>query len=143
MRSKFKKKLKIAKILGTNTGGDYSFYIVYLCISFIFVFLISGLFQMQFLQGRQNLLAATRTSQNVSLVLPQRGVIYDLNGNILAYNAPTYSVYADKTLIEIENEREKFGKLAKLMDYDVEVLLDLYRTELYACLCLLYTSRCV
>ena len=132
MRSKFKKKLKIAKILGTNTGGDYSFYIVYLCISFIFVFLISGLFQMQFLQGRQNLLAATRTSQNVSLVLPQRGVIYDLNGNILAYNAPTYSVYADKTLIEIENEREKFGKLAKLMDYDVEVLLDLYRTELYA-----------
>ena len=56
---------------------------------------------MQFLQGRQNLLAATRTSQNVSLVLPQRGVIYDLNGNILAYNAPTYSVYADKTLIAV------------------------------------------
>lgn len=132
MRSKFNKSLKIAKKFGTYTGGDYSFYLVYLCIFLIFVFLISGLFQMQFLHGRQNLLAATRTSQNVSLVLPQRGVIYDANGNILAYNAPTYSVYADTTLIKVENERDKFGKLAKLMDYDVEVLLDLYRTELYA-----------
>ncbi|HRP51558.1 MAG TPA: penicillin-binding transpeptidase domain-containing protein [Candidatus Dojkabacteria bacterium] len=87
---------------------------------------------MQFLQGRQNLLAATRTSQNISLVLPQRGVIYDANGNILAYNAPTYSVYADKTQIDVENEREIFSKLADLIDSDVEVLLDVYRTELYS-----------
>ncbi|HRP36246.1 MAG TPA: penicillin-binding transpeptidase domain-containing protein [Candidatus Dojkabacteria bacterium] len=87
---------------------------------------------MQFLQGRQNLLAATRTSQNISLVLPQRGVIYDSNGNILAYNAPTYSVYADKTQIDVENEREIFSKLADLIDSDVEVLLDVYRTELYS-----------
>ena len=87
---------------------------------------------MQFLQGRQNLLAATRTSQNVSLVLPQRGVIYDASGNILAYNAPTYSIYANKTLIGVENERDTFGILAELVDYDIEVLLDVYRTELYS-----------
>lgn len=132
MHSKYKEKLKIAKYIKFSKNEDFSFHLVYLCIFLIFLFLITGLFQMQFLQGRQNLLAATRTSQNVSLVLPQRGVIYDVNGNILAYNAPTYSIYADKTLIDVENEREIFSKLAKVIDYDVEVLLDVYRTELYS-----------
>lgn len=131
MHLKFKEKLKILKKDRFVNNGDYSFHLVYLFIFLIFLFLITGLFQMQFLQGRQNLLAATRTSQNVSLVLPQRGVIYDANGNVLAYNAPTYSVYADKTLIAVENEREIFSQLADLIDYDVELLLDIYRTELF------------
>ncbi len=132
MLSKYKEKLKISSRINFSQKEDYSFHLVYICIFLIFVFLIIGLFQMQFLQGRQNLLAATRTSQNISLVLPQRGVIYDANGNILAYNAPTYSVYADKTQIDVENEREIFSKLADLIDSDVEVLLDVYRTELYS-----------
>lgn len=127
----FKEKLHKIKTHTIDSERDYSFIIVYLSIFFVFFFLISGLLQMQFFQGRQNLLAATRTSQNVSLVLPQRGVIYDSNGDVLAYNAPTYSVYADKSIIDVESEREMFSRLANVTDYDVEVLLDVYRSELY------------
>lgn len=131
MRSKLKvKKFKfiIKKISNTQT----KYIIVYTLISFVFAYIVSGLLELQLIDGRKNLLAATRTSQSQSLVLPHRGIIYDTNGEILAYNVPTYSVYVEKNKIATENERDVFQKISKVLDTDIEELLRIYRDLAYS-----------
>jgi len=132
MFSKYREKIVTGIKSYIKFNQDLSFSVVYMLILIIFIFLLIGLFDMQLLQGRQNLLAATRTSQSTSLVLPQRGIVYDNNGNILAYNAPNYAVYVDKNSVSPEEERNLFQKLATALDYDnVEELLEIYRKEAY------------
>jgi penicillin-binding protein 2 len=54
--------------------------------------------------------AATAAMNRVP-VLPPRGWIYDTNGNLLAYDKPTYSV----TLTRFHNTKQDFASMAKLL----------------------------
>lgn len=131
MLSKFKTKIKNISFSGFSSEENPKYYSVYFLVVLLLVFLLTGLFDLQIVKGRQNLLAATRTSQSVSLILPPRGLIYDANGELLAYNTPSYSLYIDKDKVASEDERNIIGKIAKILDRDSEELLDIYRKEAY------------
>lgn len=131
MLSDFKSKLKDLSIPEFLSADNLRQYYVYFLVLLVLAFLLSGLFDLQVLKGRQNLLAATRTSQSVSLVLPPRGLIYDNKGELLAYNTPSYSLYVDKNSVPVEKEREVVEKIAKALDRDLEELLNIYRKEAY------------
>lgn len=131
MLSKYNKSI-IKKIRTRfNTEEDIKYNSIYLIIILLLIFLVSGLFNLQIVKGRQNLLASTRTSQSISLVLPPRGLIYDKNGELLAYNTPSYSLYIDKDKVPVDRERELIDKIAKILGRDTEELLDTYRKEAY------------
>lgn len=106
-------------------------YVFYLLTIFVFVFLVVGLFNLQISEGRQNLLAATRTSQSTELVLPPRGIIYDETGTVLAYNSPSYAVYIDSTIVESESERKVISKISNIVSRDENDLLNAYRNAAY------------
>ncbi len=132
MSSKYNnlKKRLTKKILDINFDGR--FLSVYLMIAVIFLYLISGLFELQLVSGRKNLLAATRTSQSTELIIPPRGLIYDSNDQILAYNAPSYSLYIEKSLLQVDKEREVITKLAESFGREPNDLLDTYRSQAYS-----------
>lgn len=124
-----KKRLK-KWILTINFDGR--FLSVNILISIVFLYLFSGLFELQLVSGRQNLLAATRTSQSTELIIPPRGLIYDSNEQLLAYNAPSYTLYVEKDSLPVENEREVITTLAKAFSREPDDLLDTYRSQAYS-----------
>lgn len=131
MFTKYKHKVRDLFTLINSSEESIKYYLIYVIIFSLLVFLVVGLFNLQILKGKSNLLAATRTSQDISLVLPLRGSIYDVNGEILAYNAPSYSLYIDKTKIQVQNERELMKEIAKVLGSDSEELLSIYRQGAY------------
>jgi len=105
--------------------------LVYLAALSVFVFLFLSLFQLQIVEGSQNLLLATRTNQSTVRVLPPRGLIYDENGRKLAYNVPAYSVYVKPGEIKKEEENLLLIKLAAVLQVDSNELIATYKSKVY------------
>lgn len=131
MLSKYKKLKQIFLERFSDINFDGRFLSVYLLIFIIFAYLFSGLFELQLVSGRQNLLAATRTSQSTELIIPPRGLIYDSNDQILAYNAPSYTLYVEKSSLPVDKEREVITELAEVFGREPDDLLDTYRSQAY------------
>ncbi len=132
MELKYKKlKNKISDFISQISLESRSLSVFVLMLA-IFAYLLSGLVRLQIVLGRENLLAATRTSQSTELVLPARGLILDSTGQILAYNSARYTVYVEKDKLEVDREREVLTEIANAFKASPEELIDVYRKAVYA-----------
>ena len=105
--------------------------LLYLAALSVFVFLFLSLFQLQIIEGSQNLLLATRTNQSTVRVIPPRGLIYDENGRKLAYNVPAYSVYVKPGEIKKEEEELLLTSLAAVLEVDSSELIATFKSKVY------------
>ncbi|WDM02861.1 peptidoglycan glycosyltransferase [Alicyclobacillus cycloheptanicus] len=87
-------------------------------VSFSVFFALSSLiFRLGYLQitkGAQLKTQALTTSVQYIPVLPARGRIYDANGNLLAYDQPTYSVYLTRVQ-HVNDDTATLSKMAALL----------------------------
>ncbi|MCL6454077.1 MAG: peptidoglycan glycosyltransferase [Alicyclobacillus sp.] len=65
---------------------------------------------------------ATTTSLNRVPVLPARGYIYDRNGNLLAYDKPSYNVYLTQIPHVVQNYQQMAAILAPVFHMDPDKL---------------------
>ncbi|PIZ81341.1 MAG: hypothetical protein COY02_02580, partial [Parcubacteria group bacterium CG_4_10_14_0_2_um_filter_41_6] len=63
------------------------------CSLFIFAIIASRLYYLQIVQGAQYYGAAEGNRIQSIPIVPARGVIFDLNGNRLAYNVPDFALF--------------------------------------------------
>ncbi|MBN1331747.1 penicillin-binding protein 2 [Candidatus Dojkabacteria bacterium] len=82
-------------------------------------FLLTNLFDLQIVSGKENLIRATNISQNKNILRASRGVIYDENGEILAKNIPAFSVYIKTKEFDLEDEN-KLNLLSTILEIDKE-----------------------
>ncbi|KXK26662.1 MAG: Stage V sporulation protein D [candidate division WS6 bacterium OLB20] len=105
---------------------------VYLLILGIFSFLFLNLFSLQIIEGGENLLVATKINQSTSRIVPPRGLIFDAQGNRLAYNLPSYSLFIKPGELEQDREEELLQILAAGMNEPADELLATYRSKAYS-----------
>ncbi|OIO48753.1 MAG: penicillin-binding protein 2 [Parcubacteria group bacterium CG1_02_41_12] len=87
------------------------------CSLFIFAIIASRLYYLQIVQGAQYYGAAEGNRIQSIPIVPARGVIFDLNGNRLAYNVPDFALFvipSDLPKTQTE-EDEIFSVLSKTL----------------------------
>lgn len=99
-------------------------------IVLVFVFLLINLFDLQIVNGEENLIKAKNISQSVEIVRASRGIIYDANKNILAKNIPTYTVYIKPEEFDTSGWEVSLSKLSKILGVDTMELEKTYRSKL-------------
>jgi len=75
---------------------------IFMLFFFIFGILIVTLFKLQVIKNSEYQLLADKNSLNVRYIYPERGVIYDRNGVILAENIPSTDLYLNISSYNIE-----------------------------------------
>lgn len=95
--------------------NNWRLYIVFLVIFVCGFGLIGRLFQLQVAQGQEYFVLSERNRRYVKGVEPERGVMYDRNGVVLARNVPASSV--GLVYSEVDTER-----IPQLKDFLVETL---------------------
>jgi penicillin-binding protein 2 len=110
---------------------QFSAVTLYIIIIAVFVFLYTGLINLQVVEGSKNYIIASRTNQSsVKLVAP-RGVIYDSNGNKLAYNIASYSLYVKTNELNTADEERFFSAIGKRLGEDGSLLQAAYKLKAY------------
>ena len=99
-------------------------------VSFIFVLMIIGLLlgNLYYLQVDSYQAYQTRSNENrVKLVpiAPNRGLIYDRNGVLLAENKPVYSL--DMVPEKIDDLEQTLSQLSQLLKLDADTLADIHK----------------
>jgi penicillin-binding protein 2 len=105
--------------------------IVYLLAIFVFTFLFFNLFDLEIIEGSQNLLVASRINQSENKVLPPRGLILDAAGNKLAYNVPAYSLIVNPNEIKETVEIDELRQLAGILGVDPDDFLQTYYSRIF------------
>lgn len=93
---------------------DFLFFLV------LFISLISRAFQLQVLSGQKLRTLAARQHTTVLQLQPERGVIYDRNGEKLAISIMADSVCADPS--KIIDPASTSGKLAEIINLDKQTV---------------------
>ncbi|WP_350344840.1 stage V sporulation protein D [Proteinivorax tanatarense] len=88
----------------------------------LFSFLIARLFWVQFVRGDYYLEKAENQWNRQLIIRPQRGQIYDRNGELLAGSATAETIVAIPS--EIENPKEVSEKLAEILDMEQETVYE-------------------
>lgn len=112
-------------------GFNWRFVSVYILTILVFSFLFYNLFDLQIIEGSQNLLIASRINQISSRVLPPRGLIFDTQGRKLAYNVPAYSLYVNTYELDSEQEEGLITKVAGVMNVNAKQLTKTFRSKVY------------
>lgn len=105
---------------------------VYLIIVGVFSFLLFNMFQLQIIEGQDYLLAASRTNQAEEVILPPRGLIYDANGQKLAYNLPSYTLYINPQQVNSSDENDTLKLVAKTFALDYKKIQKAYKEQAYS-----------
>ncbi len=114
-----------------EVSSKWKLIFIWLFILFIFSFLLKSLFDLQIIHGEENLIQARNISQTQDIIRASRGVIYDINGNILAKNKPAYSVYVNiEEFKQSENSDLIFDKLSAILNIDENQLKQTYEFKL-------------
>jgi cell division protein FtsI/penicillin-binding protein 2 len=96
-------------------------------IIFFFFCLSLHLFNLQVIQGsREGEKVYANTSQNVDILLPRRGTIYDRSGKVLAQSVDCYRVDIRPAEIKPENRPEVASKLSQILRIPEEKILELF-----------------
>jgi penicillin-binding protein 2 len=104
---------------------------IYVLIGIIFIFLIVNLFTLQIIDGREYLVIASRTNQSRDVILPPRGIIYDINGRELAINVPSYSLFLNPQEINSDEEDVVINEIALVIGASESELLEQYKEIVY------------
>lgn len=136
MRLRARKANRIDFIEVDSSGSEernyrWRFIPIYFLSLGLIVFLLFNLFNLQIIEGSQNLLLATRINQARSTVVPPRGLIMDAKGRKLAYNIPAYSLNLNPSQIKSEAEEELIGKIAEIIKGNPDELFETYRKKVY------------
>ncbi|MBU4073868.1 MAG: penicillin-binding protein, partial [Proteobacteria bacterium] len=86
----------------------------------LFIALASRAFQLQILSNKELKALAEKQHTQTLLLQPDRGIIFDRNGEKLAATIMVDSVFADPT--KIENPAEAAGRLAAILQVDRAVI---------------------
>jgi penicillin-binding protein 2 len=97
----------------------------------VFTFLLANLINLQIVEGARNYAIASKTNQSSVKSVAPRGIIYDANGEKLAYNIASYSIYVKTNELQEDRENELFSKLSVLLKADSQQLLSQYRLKAY------------
>ena len=83
------------------------------------IFLILGirLFHLQILQGHQNYSLSEENRLRVKRVVPERGLIYDANANVLAKNEPAFLLGLDLTALVSDQVPDVLQDLEKIVAF--------------------------
>ncbi|KXK09644.1 MAG: penicillin-binding protein 2 [candidate division WS6 bacterium OLB21] len=104
---------------------------VYLLMVFVFGFLFLNLFNLQIIEGSQNLKVATRINRSTNMIIPPRGIIYDSNGTKLAYNLPSYSLYVNPSQISETDELPVLENLSAYLEIGEDDIINRYQSAVY------------
>jgi len=99
-------------------------------------FLVVNIFDLQIVNGEENLIRARNISHKEDIIRAPRGVIYDINGKVLAKNIPAYSVYVvpeelDETESHKDEEEAIIKDLANILGENDEKLYQTYLINTY------------
>ena len=95
---------------------------VILAITFLFCLFLGRFFYVQLIWERDLIARAVGQWTRELPVVPERGNIYDTNGELLAGNATAYTLYARANAVD--NAEETARTLASLLPVDYETLVD-------------------
>ncbi len=110
-----------------NLENKWRIVFVWLLVIFVFSFFFKSLFDLQIIKGEENLILARNISQRENLIRANRGVIYDENGEILAKNKASYSVYISPSQLNDQVKKDKlFYKLSDILKIDKEEIVSTY-----------------
>lgn len=84
------------------------FWLLFVCIAFLFIVLAAQLFNLQIIQGQKNREYADGNRIKNKIIRADRGVIYDRNKKVLARNVASY----DLNIIPFELPREEEKRMA-------------------------------
>lgn len=113
-------------------GFSWRFLNIYVLAIFIFTFLLFNLFNLQIIEGSQNLLLASRINQSTSIILPPRGLIYDAQGNKLAYNIPAYSLFVKPLEVNADEEESDVRKIAEVINVNPDEFWETYKAKIFS-----------
>lgn len=100
----------------------YAIFGLFLLISFV---LFGKTFYLQVFEGKQLYNLSQNNKGKISLIIPERGIIYDSNLKKLVWNSPAYNVICDKKNFYIERE----GFIAQIRDISDILGLDVLEIE--------------
>ena len=95
----------------------YSIFGLFLLISLV---LFGKTFYLQIFEGKQLYNLSQNNKGKVSLIIPERGIVYDSNLKKLVWNSPAYNVVCDKRNFYTEHQRfiEEIGNISDVLGID-------------------------
>ena len=102
-----------------STHRFWSAFLFFGVVSVFFFVFIAKAFTVQIIK-RESYLALARNNQKKEIFIqPERGVIYDVNGNVLVRNKPAFGVELNTSTCKTEDENVRFCKelVKKIGDY--------------------------
>ena len=106
--------------------------IIGLLLFFSVLILVGRLFHLQVARGQEYYVRSERNRYYSKNLLPDRGVIYDRNGQILARNAPAFSIGVVYSEIPVENYeviKRDLGSFLQLSDDELTEALKVAQTQ--------------
>lgn len=103
-------------------------YFVFLFFLFIIILFFYRIFTIQILNGEKFFILAENNKGKISLITPERGIIYDRNMKKMVSNAPSFDLFCDKRKFSnVEGELLfKIKKISEIVDidyYDLEKII--------------------
>jgi len=98
-----------------------SFWLIGL-VAFFFIILILRLFYLQVIQADLHIRLSKENQMRLRILKAPRGNIYDRNGEVLARNRPSYSIFVLPSAMQ--NQQEVIGNLLKIRDENDSTVFD-------------------
>ncbi|MDD3661870.1 MAG: penicillin-binding protein 2 [Candidatus Dojkabacteria bacterium] len=99
---------------------------LYIAVAIVFAYLTIGAVNLQLVNGRENVLRSERNRLEEQLVHPDRGVIYDRNGEKLAINVPSFNIVLDPGSADEQEIDKSLNLVAGLLNRDPAELTGRY-----------------
>lgn len=120
----YKSRRRLVKKLHRSENGQYSVnwrwrVVPLACIGALSLLLLAGrLWQLQVVQGDQNLDSSRNNSLALKVIPAPRGIIYDRNGVVVARNEPSFTVAVTYALLpsDARQKQEIIQKLAHILN---------------------------
>lgn len=108
-------------------SGKWRGMFIWISLVVILGFILFNLIDLQIIHGEENLIKARNISKSEKIVRAPRGLIFDSNGEVLAQNVASYSVYIDPDELTKEDEEFVINKLASILGVSFEQVFETYR----------------
>ena len=135
LRDKIQNNIIISTEDDYELSGEVNFHwkviFIYALVFIGFCFLFISTFQLQIIEGSKNFLVATRTSTSQTKQLAPRGLIFDKNGERLAYNIPSYSLYIKPKDFVTDNSQDVINEISGYIGLEEGLLWDTFKSRLY------------
>lgn len=95
-------------------------YIIFGIFVLVFLILFYKVFSFQIFQGKQLKITAENNKGSISLIIPERGVVYDKNLKQLVLNSPAFDLVCQRSVFSVSSES---------VDKEVQTIVDITKSD--------------